>query len=170
MDWAVIPAAPSCPESAMLKHPACAAAISSSGLVPGCVSKRLLNEYGVFLRTPLAELSVPLPSFSPPLQCALAFRCIGRITPKLRYRTCILIRAGERHIDAIRNFKNRSIFRRRIRDCNHAADSGNQDSHAGARQPGGFAASPVAIVCWVSDELYVHWHHVDQPSPHVYAH
>src|SRR5947207_7330229 len=74
--WAVMPAAPSCPERAMVKHPAWAAAISSSGLVPGWDSKRVLNEYGVLLRTPLAEVSVPLPSFKPPLQWALAFRCM----------------------------------------------------------------------------------------------
>src|SRR5580698_8333755 len=72
MDSAVIPALPSWAERAMVKHPAWAAAINSSGLVPGWDSKRVANEYGVFLRTPLGEVSEPLPSFSPPLQCALA--------------------------------------------------------------------------------------------------
>src|SRR5581483_1025200 len=73
MDWAVIPALPSLAERAMLKQPAWAAAINSSGFVPGCDSKRVAKEYGVSLRTPLGELSVPLPSFNPPFQCALAF-------------------------------------------------------------------------------------------------
>src|SRR5579871_5577816 len=84
MDWAVMPALPSWAESAMLKQPACAAAISSSGLMPGCDSKRVAKEYGVFLRTPLGEVSAPLPSFRPPLQCALAFRCMSNFAPQNR--------------------------------------------------------------------------------------
>src|SRR5215469_17324399 len=40
-------APPSCAESAIEKHPACAAAISSSGFVPGAFSNRVVNEYGV---------------------------------------------------------------------------------------------------------------------------
>src|SRR5262249_20168184 len=74
MDCAVIPALPSWAERAMLKHPAWAAATSSSGLVPGCDSNRVANEYGVFFGTPLGEVRVPLPSLRPPLQCALALR------------------------------------------------------------------------------------------------
>src|ERR1700749_4792500 len=77
MDSAVMPALPSWAESAMVKHPACAAATNSSGFVPGCDSKRVAKEYGVFFRTPLGEVSEPLPSFRPPLQCALAFRCMN---------------------------------------------------------------------------------------------
>jgi hypothetical protein len=60
----------------MEKHPACAAAINSSGFVPGVFSNRVLNEYGVLLSTPLADDTAPLPSFSPPFQTALALRCI----------------------------------------------------------------------------------------------
>src|SRR5438270_4231093 len=89
MDCAVIPALPSWPESAMLKHPAWAAAINSSGLVPGCDSKRVAKEYGVFFKTPLGEVIVPLPSFSPPLQCALAFLCMIACSSKSRCRNCI---------------------------------------------------------------------------------
>ena len=37
-------ALPSSAESAMVKHPACAAATSSSGLVPFSPSKRVVNE------------------------------------------------------------------------------------------------------------------------------
>ena len=44
----VMPSFPSSDESAMVKQPACAAAINSSGLVPTPDSKRVLNEYCVF--------------------------------------------------------------------------------------------------------------------------
>ncbi len=40
------PARPRSPDSAIEKHPAWAAAISSSGLVPSPSSKRDWNEYG----------------------------------------------------------------------------------------------------------------------------
>src|SRR3954454_4836283 len=69
-------APPNCPDNAIEKHPACAAAISSSGLVPGAFSNRVENEYCVLLSTPPGAEIVPLPSFSPPFQTALAFRCI----------------------------------------------------------------------------------------------
>src|ERR1700692_71877 len=64
-------------DKAMEKHPACAAAMSSSGLVPTPFSKRVENEYCVCERTPLAVLTVPRPSFSPPCQWALAVLCIA---------------------------------------------------------------------------------------------
>src|SRR6478735_10754537 len=89
IDCAVIPALPSWAERAMLKQPAWAAAISSSGFVPGCDSKRVAKEYGVLLSTPLGEVSVPLPSFNPPLQCALALRCMSYFAPQMRYKNCI---------------------------------------------------------------------------------
>src|SRR5512143_1935611 len=60
----------------MVKHPACAAAISSSGFVPLPCSNRVWNEYGVPDNTPLAVEIVPLPSFRPPCQCAVALRVI----------------------------------------------------------------------------------------------
>jgi len=63
-------AAPNCPEKAMEKQPACAAAMSSSGLVPMPFSKREENEYCVLDNTPLSELIVPLPSIIPPLHTA----------------------------------------------------------------------------------------------------
>src|ERR1700736_2240949 len=68
---------PSCAESAIEKQAACAAAINSSGLVPGVFSKRVEKEYGVLASTPLAEDTEPLPSLSPPFQIALALRCIS---------------------------------------------------------------------------------------------
>src|ERR1700730_6867278 len=74
--WAVKPAPPSCAESAIVKHPACAAANSSSGLVPTPFSKRVLNEYCVCLRTPLSVEIEPLPSFRPPCHTADALRCM----------------------------------------------------------------------------------------------
>src|ERR1700722_4571025 len=73
---AVIPAPPSCAESAMVKHPAWAAASSSSGLVPTPFSKRVLKEYCVFFRTPLSVEIEPLPSFRPPCHTADALRCM----------------------------------------------------------------------------------------------
>src|SRR5712692_1831388 len=69
-------APPSCAESAIEKQAACAAAISSSGLVPGLFSKRVVNEYGVLDSTPLVAETAPVPSLSPPFQTALALRCI----------------------------------------------------------------------------------------------
>src|SRR6266481_8217969 len=73
---AVSPAPPSCAERAMVKHPACAAANSSSGLVPTPFSKRVLNEYCVCLRTPLSVEIDPLPVLRSPCQTALALRCM----------------------------------------------------------------------------------------------
>src|SRR5882762_6308963 len=73
---AVMPALPSCAESAIVKHPACAAARSSSGLVPTPFSNRVLKEYCVCFRTPLSVEIEPFPSFSPPCQTADPLRCI----------------------------------------------------------------------------------------------
>src|SRR5205807_1342951 len=72
----VILAPPSWAERAIEKQAAWAAAISSSGLVPGVFSKRVAKEYGVFDNTPLVADTVPLPSLSPPFHTALALRCI----------------------------------------------------------------------------------------------
>src|SRR5258708_18710382 len=70
-------APPSWPESAIEKHAACAAAISSSGFVPGAFSNRVVNEYGVLLSTPPGAEIDPFPSFSPPFHTALALRSIA---------------------------------------------------------------------------------------------
>src|SRR6201997_1970126 len=67
-------APPSCAESAIEKHAACAAAINSSGFVPGPFSNREVNEYCVSFKTPPGAEIVPLPSFSPPFHTALALR------------------------------------------------------------------------------------------------
>src|SRR5580700_48319 len=72
----VSPALPSSAEKAMAKHPACAAAISSSGFVPMPFSNRVLNEYCVSLSTPLSVVRLPFPSFNPPRQTADALRFI----------------------------------------------------------------------------------------------
>src|SRR5271157_3413497 len=74
---AVIPAAPSCAESAMVKQPACAAARSSSGFVPTPFSKRVPKEYWVFLSVPLSVEMEPLPDFRSPCQTAEALRCMN---------------------------------------------------------------------------------------------
>src|SRR5580692_8828700 len=73
---AVIPAPPSCAESAIVKHPAWAAARSSSGFVPTPFSKRVLKEYCVCFKTPLSVEIEPLPSFKPPCHTADALRCM----------------------------------------------------------------------------------------------
>src|SRR5204863_5674429 len=54
--------------------PACAAAMSSSGLVPLPCSKRVENEYWALASTPLAVEITPCPSFNPPCQRAEADR------------------------------------------------------------------------------------------------
>src|SRR5579872_6207282 len=77
---AVSPALASCPLNAMAKQPECAAAISSSGLVPIPLSKRVLKEYCVSLSTPLWVDILPFPSLSPPLHTAVAVRCIGGVS------------------------------------------------------------------------------------------
>src|SRR2546425_5033882 len=58
-------------ERAMLRQAACAAAISSSGFVPGFPSKRVAKLYGP-LKAPLPALKVPFPSLSFPSHTALA--------------------------------------------------------------------------------------------------
>src|ERR1700677_3844656 len=73
---AVTPALPRKAESAMVKQPACAAAMSSSGLVPTPFSKRVANEYGELFRTPPGADSVPLPCLRSPFQTADAVRFI----------------------------------------------------------------------------------------------
>src|SRR5579862_9123787 len=73
---AVNPAAPSCPDSAIVKHPACAAASNSSGFVPTPFSNRVLNEYCVSFNVPLSVEIFPLPVFKSPCQTADAFLCI----------------------------------------------------------------------------------------------
>src|SRR5690606_41208853 len=55
----------------MVKHPACAAAISSSGLVPLPFSKRETKVYGVCCKIPLCELKWPLPSLIVPFHTAV---------------------------------------------------------------------------------------------------
>src|SRR5437660_12550607 len=72
----VIPALPSSAERAMDRQPACAAAMSSSGLVPLPFSNRVVNEYWVLERTPLSVETMPLPPFKSPCQTADAFRVI----------------------------------------------------------------------------------------------
>jgi hypothetical protein len=74
---AVMPALPSCADSAIEKHPACAAAINSSGFVPLPSSKRVLNEYCVLDSTPLSVDTVPLPSLRPPFHTADPLRFIS---------------------------------------------------------------------------------------------
>src|SRR5205807_9276099 len=68
----VQPARCSLNASAMVKQPACAAAISSSGLVPFSFSNLVLKEYGVSASTPESVERVPLPARPVPRQTAFA--------------------------------------------------------------------------------------------------
>src|ERR1700685_4125452 len=58
----------------MVKQPACAAARSSSGLVPLPSSNLLWKEYAVFERVPLAVEIEPVPDFRSPCHFACAVR------------------------------------------------------------------------------------------------
>src|SRR5215831_14014054 len=69
-------APPNCAESAIEKHAAWAAAINSSGFVPGASSNLVRKEYCVLLSTPPGAEMLPLPSFKLPFQTALAFLCM----------------------------------------------------------------------------------------------
>src|SRR5882724_11246263 len=82
---AVMPALPSCAESAIVKQPACAAARSSSGLVPTSFSNLVLNEYCVCFSTPLSVEIEPFPSFKPPCQTADALRCMVSLLLSLSF-------------------------------------------------------------------------------------
>ncbi len=65
-------------ERAIVKQPAWAAAISSSGLVPEPSAKRAANEYGVSFRTALSVDRVPFPDLRLPCQTAEALLFIGQ--------------------------------------------------------------------------------------------
>src|SRR5687767_4074478 len=67
------PASPSTKLSFMLKHPAWAAAMSSSGFVPTPSANRELKEYWVLFRVVLCVVSTPFPSLPDPFQTAVAF-------------------------------------------------------------------------------------------------
>src|SRR3954454_7002380 len=73
----VNPAAPRKADSAIVKQPAWAAAINSSGFVPMPFSKRAENEYCVCFNTPLCVERVPLPCLRSPFHTADAVRFIG---------------------------------------------------------------------------------------------
>src|SRR5213075_1678514 len=77
MRFGVKPAFPRPADSAMEKHPACAAAINSSGLVPSASSNRDANEYFPS-NAPLPSFTVPLPSRRLPFHSASDFRIAMR--------------------------------------------------------------------------------------------
>src|SRR6516165_12482985 len=79
-------AVPNCAESAIEKHAACAAAINSSGLVPGASSNRVLKEYCVLFSTPPGAEMLPFPSFKLPFHTALAFLCMSFLVFKMAHR------------------------------------------------------------------------------------
>src|SRR5436190_1304214 len=76
----------------MAKHPACEAAISSSGFVPFPCSKRVPKEYCVFESTPLSVVISPLPSFRPPRHSADALRFIDGNSSSSKVYTKLMTR------------------------------------------------------------------------------
>ena len=92
--FGVKPKLPSTKLSFMLKHPAWAAAINSSGLVSVPFSKRLLKLYGVLFRTLLPVVNCPVPSFPVPDQMAVALLFINVFI-------CLLTRRGWVNFDEI---------------------------------------------------------------------
>src|ERR1700678_1406808 len=72
----------------MVKHPACAAAISSSGFVPFSFSKRVLKEYGVAASTPESVERLPLPSRPVPLHTAFALRIMLHLLAVVTSYSC----------------------------------------------------------------------------------
>ena len=78
------PSAPRNAERAIVKQPAWAAAISSSGFVPTPFSKRVENEYCVCFSTPLWVETVPLPCLRSPFQTALAVREVEHVLDLIR--------------------------------------------------------------------------------------
>src|SRR2546428_3304699 len=73
MRFGVMPARESCAVSAIVKQPAWAAPINSSGLVADCpASNRDLKEYGPS-KAPLPTFNLPLPSARLPFHSASAF-------------------------------------------------------------------------------------------------
>src|SRR6478752_9971201 len=76
--------------SAIVKQPAWAAAINSSGLVPFSFSKRVLKEYGVSASTPESLERLPLPERPLPRQTAFALRIIEHSCANLAVRAVSL--------------------------------------------------------------------------------
>src|SRR5262245_11891694 len=77
----------------MVKQPACAAAINSSGFVPFSLSKRVLNEYGVCASTPESVERLPLPARPVPRQTAFALRIMECLLCGGHFR-CVTCHAG----------------------------------------------------------------------------
>jgi hypothetical protein len=86
--------------NAIEKQPACAAPISSSGLVPLASSNRVWKDYCVSASTPLALEIVPWPDLRSPDQTADAVRFISFSLWVLRLYLSLIYYAGvspERH-------------------------------------------------------------------------
>src|SRR5690606_31557452 len=73
----VYPSLPKIKLRDITKHPACAAASNSSGLVPLPSPKRVLKEYWLLSRTLLCVVIFPLPSLIEPFHTAFAVRFIA---------------------------------------------------------------------------------------------
>src|SRR5262249_45859266 len=152
---AVRPASPSWAERAMEKQPACAAAISSSGLVPTPFSKRVENEYCVFESTPLAVEMVPLPVLRLPCHTADALRCI--IPPGIDGSRLRTGQAAEYSAKEGLDADCRGIFPAKLRRAAHSPELPGRSGFRGefacclavsdlhARDPGFWPASMASI-------------------------
>jgi len=109
---------PSIKDKAIEKQPAWAAAISSSGLVPGPFSKRDLKPYGASFKTPVSVEIVPPPSLMPPFQTADAFLMVmfapWIAVPQCRARGKPALRAGLWPHTIRRNSTKKLITNRRL--------------------------------------------------------
>src|ERR1700730_5199970 len=81
-------ASPKMSDSAIVKQPAWAAPISSSGFAPGFPSKRLEKPYGYLSSAPLFVEMVPLPSLMPPSQTAAPNVIIFHLSSGFGQRCC----------------------------------------------------------------------------------
>src|SRR4029077_3413396 len=144
----------------MVKHPACAAAISSSGLVPFSFSKRVLNEYGVSASTPESVVRLPLPARPVPRQTAFALRIMSRLlflilfTESLRVGFAVGV---EQLLAAL--LPRRLEFRRRDVPVRPAFPGNGTEVLAEIlhRRP---AEKPIAIVDLVNDETWLKHDHM----------
>src|SRR5271165_53667 len=115
-------------ESAMVKQPAWAPAINSSGLVPLPSPKRATNEYGVSFSVPLWVEIVPAPSLAVPCQRAEALRCIA-VSLSLHFRP-LSLGSRERHAKWYRRCRRRCATIAGTRDGRRAKPCRADDDQA----------------------------------------
>ena len=117
-----------------MKQPAWAAAISSSGFVPGAPSKRLANPYGCAASTPLCVEICPRPSLSPPVHVADPCLSIFMLTlSRLRVRRRPSVVGGLYRVSRSRKAPSASTIQL-LRDGGDAAPSGTTSQRFSAHR------------------------------------